>query len=170
MAPGKPSSSKTSGDDYTASSIEVLEGLEPVQKRPAMYIGGTDIRGFHHLLWEIVDNSVDEAINGHADKIDVRIDKDRKGATVIDNGRGIPVDVHPKYKRPAIEIILCTLHAGGKFGGKNYQVAGGLHGVGSSVVNALSSRLEAKVRRGGKEYVQSYARGLPEGKLKGNGS
>ncbi|MCA9603315.1 MAG: ATP-binding protein, partial [Myxococcales bacterium] len=115
---------------YSASDIEVLEGLEPVRKRPAMYIGGTDERGYHHLLWEIVDNCVDEAINGHADRIEVVLDKDRKGVVVTDNGRGIPVDKHPKFKKPALELILCTLHAGGKFEGKNYQVSGGLHGVG----------------------------------------
>src|SRR5437763_9565820 len=104
---------------YTGADIEVLEGLEPVRKRPAMYIGGTDERGYHHLLWEIVDNSVDEAINGHAKTITVTLDADGKGATVVDDGRGIPVDKHPKYKRPALEIVLCTLHAGGKFGGEN---------------------------------------------------
>src|SRR5919202_636048 len=96
------------GDGYTAKNIEVLEGLEPVRKRPAMYIGGTDARGYHHLLWEIVDNAVDEAINGHAKRIEVTLDKDHKGATVIDDGRGMPVDVHPKYKKPALELILCT--------------------------------------------------------------
>jgi len=154
---------------YTAQSIEVLEGLEPVRKRPAMYIGGVDTRGFHHLLWEIFDNSVDEAINGHAKSIEVSIDKDKKGATVIDDGRGIPVDMHPKFKRPALELILCTLHAGGKFDGDSYKVSGGLHGVGSSVVNALSSELTATVRRDGKEHRQSFARGAPTGKLKALG-
>lgn len=153
-------------EKYSAKDIEVLEGLEPVRKRPAMYIGGTDVRGFHHLLWEIVDNSVDEAINGHAKRIDVVLDKDYRGATVIDDGRGIPVDIHPKYKRSALELILCTLHAGGKFEGKNYQVSGGLHGVGSSVVNALSSELVVTVKRDGFEYQQSFARGVPETKLK----
>jgi DNA gyrase subunit B len=154
------------GGSYTAADIEVLEGLEPVRKRPAMYIGGTGIEGFHHLLWEIVDNSVDEAINGHAKRITVSLEGDRKGATVTDDGRGIPVDVHPKFKRPALEIILCTLHAGGKFGDKSYQVSGGLHGVGSSVVNALSESLEVRVYRDGFEHVQEFARGLPQGKLK----
>jgi DNA gyrase subunit B len=109
---------------YTASDIEVLEGLEPVRKRPAMYIGGTDKSGYHHLLWEVLDNAVDEAINGHADRIEVVLDADGRGATVSDNGRGIPVDMHPKFKKPALELILTTLHAGGKFEGKNYQVAG----------------------------------------------
>ncbi len=151
---------------YTAKDIEVLEGLEPVRKRPAMYIGGTDKAGYHHLLWEIVDNCVDEAINGHASQIEVVLDADHKGATVIDNGRGIPVDIHPKFKRSALELILCTLHAGGKFEGKNYSVSGGLHGVGSSVVNALSEDMRATVRREGKEYTQSYARGVPQSKLK----
>ncbi len=156
--------------NYTADDIEVLEGLEPVRKRPAMYIGGTDSRGFHHLLWEIVDNSVDEAINGHAKKITVVLDKDRKGCTVTDDGRGIPVDKHPKFKKPAVEIIFTTLHAGGKFGGKNYQVSGGLHGVGSSVVNALSSVLEVRVWRDGREHVQTYERGKPTGPVKKGGS
>src|SRR5580704_4471565 len=113
---------------YTAKDIEVLEGLEPVRTRPAMFIGGTDTRGYHHLLWEIVDNAVDEAINGHAKRIEVTLDEDHRGATVFDDGRGIPVDVHPKYKRPALELILCTLHAGGKFANTNYEVSGGLHG------------------------------------------
>ena len=146
---------------YSADQIEVLEGLEPVRKRPAMYIGGTDRTGYHHLLWEIVDNSVDEAINGHASRIEVTIDADWKGARVWDNGRGIPVDKHPKFKKSALELILCTLHAGGKFGGKGYAVSGGLHGVGSSVVNALSERLEATICREGSEYRQSYERGVP---------
>lgn len=151
---------------YTAKDIEVLEGLEPVRKRPAMYIGGVDARGYHHLLWEVLDNAVDEAINGHAKKIEVVLDKDHKGILVSDDGRGIPVDRHPKFKRSALELILCTLHAGGKFEGKNYQVAGGLHGVGSSVVNALSSEMHVTVKREGHVYEQSYARGVPTTKLK----
>jgi len=151
---------------YTAKSIEVLEGLEPVRKRPAMYIGGVDRAGFHHLLWEIVDNSVDEAINGHAKRIDVTLDKDLQGATIVDDGRGIPVDIHPKHKRSALELILCTLHAGGKFDGDSYKVSGGLHGVGSSVVNALSSELNITVKRDGFEHEQSYSRGVPASKLK----
>ena len=151
---------------YTAKDIEVLEGLEPVRKRPAMYIGGTDKSGYHHLLWEIVDNSVDEAINGHATQIEVALDADLRGATVIDNGRGFPIDIHPKFKRPALELILGTLHAGGKFENKNYSVSGGLHGVGSSVVNALSEDMTVIVRREGFEYTQPYARGLPQAKLK----
>jgi DNA gyrase subunit B len=152
--------------EYTAKDIEVLEGLEPVRARPAMYIGGTDTRGYHHLLWEIVDNAVDEAINGHARRIEVTLDADHKGATVSDDGRGIPVDVHPKYKRPALELILCTLHAGGKFASTSYEVSGGLHGVGSSVVNALSVELDVRVLRDGFEHTQSFSRGAPTGKLK----
>jgi DNA gyrase subunit B len=131
-----------------------------------MYIGGVDVRGYHHLLWEIFDNSVDEAINGHAKRIEVTLDKDKKGATVYDDGRGIPIDIHPKFKRPALELILCTLHAGGKFDGDSYKVSGGLHGVGSSVVNALSSELVATVRLHGKEHRQTFARGTPTSKLK----
>ncbi|MCC6875221.1 MAG: type IIA DNA topoisomerase subunit B [Sandaracinaceae bacterium] len=152
--------------EYSAKDIDLLEGLEPVRVRPAMYIGGTDKSGYHHLLWEILDNSVDEAINGHASTIEVKLDKDLKGATVVDNGRGIPVDVHPKHKKPALELILCTLHSGSKFGGKGYKVSGGLHGVGSSVVNALSEELTAEVFRDGEHYAQGYSRGKPTGKLK----
>ncbi len=154
---------------YTAKDIDVLEGLEPVRKRPAMYIGGTDAHGYHHLLWELLDNSVDEAINGHASRIEVALDADHRGATVTDNGRGIPVDTHPKFKKSALELILTTLHAGGKFGGTSYQMAGGLHGVGASVVNALSSDLTATVWRGGKTYSQPYKRGKASAKLKRGG-
>jgi len=152
-------------ENYSAKDIEVLEGLEPVRKRPAMYIGGTDKTGYHHLLWEILDNSVDEAINGHAKRIEVVIDADRRGATISDDGRGIPVDIHPKFKKPALELILTTLHSGGKFEGKNYQVSGGLHGVGSSVVNALSEKLVATIKRGGAEWRQAYRRGVATGPL-----
>lgn len=162
IPPPKPAT----GTRYTAKDIEVLEGLEPVRKRPAMYIGGTDGRGYHHLLWEIVDNAVDEAINGHAKRIVVALDADHRGATVTDDGRGIPIDVHPKYKRPALELILCTLHAGGKFANDNYKVSGGLHGVGSSVVNALSELMEIRVLRDGAEHLQSFGRGKPLSKLK----
>ena len=151
---------------YTAKDIDVLEGLEPVRKRPAMYIGGTDAHGYHHLLWEILDISVDEAIKGHASRIEVALDADHRGATVTDNGRGIPIDTHPKFKKSALELILTTLHAGGKFEGTSYQMAGGLHGVGASVVNALSSELTATVWRGGKTYSQSFKRGKPTSKLK----
>jgi DNA gyrase subunit B len=149
-----------------SGGIEVLEGLEPVRKRPAMYIGDTDKAGYHHLLWEIVDNSVDEAINGFAKRIEVTLDADHKGATVVDDGRGIPVDIHPKYKKPSLELVLCVLHAGGKFSDTLYKVSGGLHGVGSSVVNALSETLEARVLTDGFEHTMTFARGKPTSKLK----
>jgi DNA gyrase subunit B len=161
-----PQPRTASRDEYTAKNIEVLEGLEPVRKRPAMYIGGTDGRGYHHLLWELVDNAVDEAINGHTKRIEVTLDKDLRGATVADDGRGIPIDVHPKYKRPALELILCTLHAGGKFATDSYKVSGGLHGVGASVVNALSELLSVRVLRDGFEHTQTFCRGAPASKLK----
>jgi DNA gyrase subunit B len=151
---------------YTAKDIEVLEGLEPVRKRPAMYIGGTDSHGYHHLLWEILDNSIDEAINGHAKSIEVVLDEDSKGVSVQDDGRGMPVDMHPKFKKPALEIILGTLHAGGKFSSGNYKVSGGLHGVGSSVVNALAEKLDVTVWRDGQEYKQSFSRGQRKTALK----
>jgi DNA gyrase/topoisomerase IV subunit B len=145
---------------YTAKDITVLEGLEPVRKRPSMYIGGVDGKGLHHLVWEIVDNAVDEYINGYADSITVVLHKNGDAVTVIDNGRGIPVDLHPKYKRPALELILTTLHSGAKFGeGGNYMHTGGLHGVGSSVVNALSKKLVATIRRDGFEWQQTFRRG-----------
>src|SRR6266571_2113848 len=124
-----------------------------------MYIGGTDTRGYHHLLWEIVDNSVDEVINGHASRVEVTLHEDGKSVTVTDNGRGIPVDIHEKYKKPGLEIILTTLHSGGKFDQGSYIHSGGLHGVGSSVVNALSEELVATVKRDGGEWRQSFARG-----------
>jgi len=151
---------------YTAKDIEVLEGLEPVRKRPAMYIGGTDARGLHQLVWEILDNAVDEVINGYASKIEVCLEKDGSTISVADNGRGIPVDRHKKYRKPAVELIMTTLHAGGKFGHKNYLRSGGLHGVGASVVNALSKSLTVTVYRDGHEWVQSYRRGKPTGALK----
>ncbi len=159
------------GSSYTGRDITVLEGLEPVRKRPAMYIGGTDKVGYHHLLWEIVDNSIDEVINKHATRVDVTLHEDGHSATIEDNGRGIPVDVLPKYKKPALEIIMTTLHAGGKFdGGKNYKHSGGLHGVGASVVNALSAELTAEVKRDGKLYQQTYERGLPQGRMRKSGN
>jgi DNA gyrase subunit B/topoisomerase-4 subunit B len=152
---------------YSAVDIEVLEGLEPVRKRPGMYIGGTDgHQGLHHLVKEILDNSVDEAMNGHADTITVTLHKDGEGVTIEDNGRGIPVDIHPKFKKPALEIILTTLHAGGKFSDHNYVTAGGLHGVGASVVNALSETLEATVYRDGFEWKQGFSRGKTNGPIK----
>ena len=150
---------------YTAKDITVLEGLEPVRKRPAMYIGSTDVRGLHHLVWETLDNSVDEALNGYCTAIMLTIEKDG-GVTVIDNGRGIPVDIHPKTKRPAIETILVTLHAGGKFDHTAYKSSGGLHGVGASVVNALSEVYIATVQRDGYEWTQEFSRGKPKGSLK----
>jgi DNA gyrase subunit B len=151
---------------YTAKDITVLEGLEPVRRRPSMYIGGTDAKGLHHLVWEIVDNAVDEYLNGYADAITVILHKTGDAVTVSDNGRGIPVDNHPKFKRPALELILTTLHSGAKFGdGENYVHAGGLHGVGSSVVNALSRKLIATVRRDGFEWQQAFKRGKPAGPL-----
>jgi DNA gyrase subunit B/topoisomerase-4 subunit B len=146
---------------YNASDIQVFEGVDAVRKRPGMYIGGTGPDGFHHLLWEIVDNACDEAMGGHASTIQVTLAADGRSATVDDNGRGIPVDEHPTQKRSALEVILTTLHAGGKFGGSSYGATGGLHGVGSSVVNALSVDLEARVRRDGKEWAQAYRRGRP---------
>jgi len=154
-----------SSGSYSADDIAVLEGLEPVRKRPAMYIGGTGKAGYHHLCWEIVDNSIDEVINKHATRVDVTLHADGKTMTIEDNGRGIPVDVMRKHKKPALEVILTTLHAGGKFEGKNYIHSGGLHGVGASVVNALSSSMTATVRRGGSTYEQKYARGKPLGKM-----
>jgi len=144
---------------YTAKDILVLEGLEPVRRRPGMYIGGVDAAGLHHLLWEIVDNSVDEAMNGHARRIVVTLHADGRSATVADDGRGIPVDRHAQYKKPALELILTTLHAGGKFEAHNYYHSGGLHGVGASVVTALSEELIARVRRDGAEWEQRFARG-----------
>jgi DNA gyrase/topoisomerase IV subunit B len=145
---------------YTAKDITVLEGLEPVRKRPSMYIGGVDPKGLHHLVWEIVDNAVDEYLNGYADSLVVTLHKNGDAVTVVDNGRGIPVDMHPKHKRPALELILTTLHSGAKFGeGGNYLHSGGLHGVGSSVVNALSKKLVATIRRDGFEWQQNFKRG-----------
>jgi DNA gyrase subunit B/topoisomerase-4 subunit B len=152
--------------DYTGQNIQVLEGLEPVRKRPAMYIGGTDAAGYHHLLWEILDNSVDEVINGYASTVEVTLHKDGRTITVKDDGRGMPVDIMPKYKKPALEIIVTTLHAGGKFEQGNYLHSGGLHGVGSSVVNALSRKMVLEVVRDGKRHTQSFARGKPTMPLK----
>ncbi len=150
---------------YSALDIKVLEGLEPVRVRPGMYIGGTDGHGYHHLLREILDNSIDEAINGHATTLKIVLDGDYRGVSIEDDGRGIPVEVMPKYGKPAVEIILTTLHAGGKFDADSYEVSGGLHGVGSSVVNALSEELNIEIRRDGHRFAQRYARGLAVSKL-----
>ncbi|MDH2325404.1 DNA topoisomerase IV subunit B [Cereibacter sp. SYSU M97828] len=150
-------------ETYDASSIEVLEGLEPVRKRPGMYIGGTDERALHHLVAEILDNSMDEAVAGHANRIEVELHADHS-VTVRDNGRGIPVDPHPKFPgKSALEVILCTLHAGGKFSNKAYSTSGGLNGVGSSVVNALSDHMRVEVARNRELFVQEFARGVPQG-------
>jgi DNA gyrase subunit B len=156
------------GSDYTAEAIDVLEGLEAVQKRPGMYIGTTGPNGLHHLVWEIIDNSVDEALAGYCQNIDVTVNEDGS-ATVEDDGRGIPCDVVEKTGKSAVETVFTVLHAGGKFGGGGYKVSGGLHGVGASVVNALSDRLDVEVYRDGKIYQQSYRKGKPEGKLEAKG-
>src|SRR3989344_130939 len=156
---------KNQSTEYTAKDIYVLEGLDPVRKRPGMYIGSTDLDGLHHLVWEIVDNSLDEAIVGYAKNITVTLLSNNK-VCVQDDGRGIPVDTHPQTKKSALETVLTTLHAGAKFGGKAYQVSGGLHGVGASVVNALSTSMKATVCREGMRYEQEYERGKATTKLK----
>ncbi|MEB7769618.1 DNA topoisomerase (ATP-hydrolyzing) subunit B [Mammaliicoccus sciuri] len=158
-------SEQNNASSYGADQIQVLEGLEAVRKRPGMYIGSTSARGLHHLVWEIVDNSIDEALAGYADHVELVIEKDN-WIKVTDNGRGIPVDIQEKMGRPAVEVILTVLHAGGKFGGGGYKVSGGLHGVGSSVVNALSSNLEVYVHLNNKIYHQAYERGVPAFDLK----
>jgi topoisomerase-4 subunit B len=161
-APARGSSAEAG---YTAKHIEVLEGLEPVRRRPGMYIGGTDEKALHHLFAEVIDNAMDEALAGHADWIEVELEDDGY-VSVTDNGRGIPVDPHPKFpKKSALEVIMCTLHAGGKFDSKVYETSGGLHGVGVSVANALSERLEVEVARGQKLYRMVFERGKPKGKL-----
>lgn len=151
----------TKKDQYDAQQIQVLEGLEPVRKRPGMYIGGTGVEGLHHLVWEIIDNGVDEALAGHATEVSVRLLEDG-GIQVWDNGRGIPTDIHPKTKKSTVETVLTVLHAGGKFGGGGYKVSGGLHGVGVSVVNALSTDLTVRVHQQGKVYQQDYKIGVPQ--------
>ncbi|USQ82280.1 DNA topoisomerase (ATP-hydrolyzing) subunit B [Ornithinimicrobium faecis] len=160
---GDPASLATESS-YDANAIQVLEGLEAVRKRPGMYIGSTGERGLHHLVWEIIDNSVDEAMAGHADRIDVTI-MEGGGIKVVDNGRGIPTDIHPVEKKPAVELVLTQLHAGGKFGGSGYKVSGGLHGVGSSVVNALAETFEVEVRQRGHVWRQTYKLGVPQAPL-----
>jgi len=156
---------QTQASEYDASQIQVLEGLEPVRKRPGMYIGSTGYDGVHHLIKEIADNCIDEAIAGHATKVEVVLLADG-GARITDDGRGIPVDIHPKTGKSTLETVLTVLHAGGKFGGGGYKVSSGLHGVGSSVVNALSTKLIAEVKKGGKLYRQEYALGVPQGDIK----
>jgi DNA gyrase subunit B len=165
----RPKKNETNGkarrNVYDESTIRVLEGLEPVRMRPGMYIGGTDAHGYHHLLREILDNAIDEVINGHAKAVVVAMDDDYRGVTIEDDGRGIPVGIMPKLKKPAVEVILCTLHSGAKFDSEQYEVSSGLHGVGSSVVNALSEEMEVWIRRDGFEWYQKYAQGKPTTKL-----
>ncbi|MBZ9858504.1 DNA topoisomerase IV subunit B [Mesorhizobium sp. CA12] len=160
QAAKRTTATRDGSEGYSAADIEVLEGLEPVRRRPGMYIGGTDDKAMHHLFAEVIDNSMDEAVAGHATFIDVELSADGF-LTVTDNGRGIPVDPHPKFKKPALEVIMTTLHSGGKFDSKVYETSGGLHGVGVSVVNALSDHLEVEVARGRQLYRQRFSRGVP---------
>ena len=156
----KDSKTQVNNASYTAKDIQVLTGLEPVRKRPGMYIGSTGVEGLHHLIWEVFDNSLDEAMAGHAKNIEVSLLTENK-VSIKDDGRGIPTDIHPKSKKSALEVAATTLHAGGKFGGESYKVSGGLHGVGLSVVNALSMWMKAEVRRKPDIFVQEYKIGKP---------
>ena len=160
MATAKKTATSKSAQDYTAHHLQVLEGLEAVRKRPGMYIGSTDGRGLMHCLWEIIDNSVDEALGGHGSRIEVVLHADGS-VEVRDEGRGVPVDIEPRTGLTGVELVYTRLHAGGKFGGGSYTASGGLHGVGASVVNALSSRMDVQVDRGGKTYAMSFRRGEP---------
>ena len=160
----KNKSSNKPKDSYTADDITVLEGLEAVRRRPGMYIGSTDERGLHHLIYEVVDNSVDEAMAGFCDSVTITLKEDGS-AVIVDDGRGIPIDVHPTTGLTGLQTVMTTLHAGGKFGGGSYKVSGGLHGVGASVVNALSIHLRAEIRRDGQLYTQNYERGVAIGEM-----
>ena len=165
MTENEKEEQRRKADEYNASQIQVLEGLEAVRKRPGMYIGSTSVQGLHHLVWEIIDNGIDEALAGFADTIHVTVEKDNS-ITIVDNGRGIPTDIQKKTGKPALETVFTVLHAGGKFGGGGYKVSGGLHGVGASVVNALSTELDVTVTRDGKKYYMDFKRGHVASEMK----